>query len=210
MFDFAIRMITDGGPVILVLVALSVLSLAIIAVKLAQFMQTVGGARQVEAALEQFKNGAADTGADTLKNLKSPVARVLAYAINGVASKLSLPMLEAEVERRANAEVESLGRYLRILELIALIAPLLGLLGTVLGMIQSFQELELAEGAANASVLAGGIWQALLTTAVGLMVAIPAAVAATLFSAGADRAAHLIETSSGRLFLIAKENQKQG
>ncbi|WP_338092796.1 MotA/TolQ/ExbB proton channel family protein [Leisingera aquaemixtae] len=91
---------------------------------------------------------------------------------------------------------------IRLLELIAMVAPLLGLLGTVLGMIQSFQELELAQGAANASVLAGGIWQALLTTAAGLMVAIPAAVAAGLFAARIDAAAQAIESAAGRLLLI--------
>ena len=89
-----------------------------------------------------------------------------------------------------------------MLELIAMISPLLGLLGTVLGMIQSFQELALAEGAANASVLAGGIWQALLTTAAGLIVAIPAAIAATLLSARVDTVAQRIEATVGRLFAI--------
>jgi biopolymer transport protein ExbB len=83
-----------------------------------------------------------------------------------------------------------------------MVSPLLGLLGTVLGMIQSFQELEMAQGAANASVLAGGIWQALLTTAAGLLVAIPAAVAAGLFSARIDNAAQSIESAVGRLLLI--------
>jgi biopolymer transport protein ExbB len=78
---------------------------------------------------------------------------------------------------------------------------LLGLLGTVLGMIQSFQELELAQGAANASVLAGGIWQALLTTAAGLLVAIPAAIAAGLFASRIERAAQTIESAVGRLML---------
>jgi len=69
-------------------------------------------------------------------------------------------------------------------------------------MIQSFQELELAQGAANASVLAGGIWQALLTTAAGLLVAIPAAIAAGLFAARIDGAAQLIEGAVGRLLLV--------
>ena len=90
---------------------------------------------------------------------------------------------------------------IRLLELIAMISPLLGLLGTVLGMIQSFQQLELAEGAANASVLAGGIWQALLTTAAGLLVAIPAAVGAGLLSARIERAAQTMESAVGALML---------
>ena len=104
--------------------------------------------------------------------------------------------------RRGNEEVTQMNSLIRLLELIAMVSPLLGLLGTVLGMIQSFQELELAQGAANASVLAGGIWQALLTTAAGLLVAIPAAIAAGLFAARIDGAAQRIESAVGRLLLI--------
>ena len=88
-----------------------------------------------------------------------------------------------------------------------MISPLLGLLGTVLGMIQSFQELELARGAANASVLAGGIWQALLTTAAGLIVAIPATLSANLLSAKVDRASHLMEDSVTRLYVAHDMNK---
>jgi biopolymer transport protein ExbB len=95
-----------------------------------------------------------------------------------------------------------MSKYIRIIELIAMISPLLGLLGTVLGMIQSFQELEMAQGSANASVLAGGIWQALLTTAAGLVVAIPAAVGATLLSEKVERSSQLMEGEIGRLFSI--------
>jgi biopolymer transport protein ExbB len=83
-----------------------------------------------------------------------------------------------------------------------MVSPLLGLLGTVLGMIQSFQELEIAQGWANASVLAGGIWQALLTTAAGLIVAIPAAIAAQLLAARIESAGQLIESTVGQLYLI--------
>ena len=111
-------------------------------------------------------------------------------------------VLASELERRGNAEIEILNRFIRLLEVVALISPLLGLLGTVLGMIQSFQELEMAEGAANASVLAGGIWQALLTTAVGLVVALPAAIASSLLSATVERAAHNVESTVGRFNLI--------
>jgi len=75
-------------------------------------------------------------------------------------------------------------------------------------MIQSFQELELAQGSANASVLAGGIWQALLTTAAGLIVAIPAAVGANLLAARVESAGHLIENTIGQLFLIEDAGTK--
>jgi biopolymer transport protein ExbB len=69
------------------------------------------------------------------------------------------------------------GTGLRALELIAAIAPLLGLLGTVMGMIEAFQTLQSAGAGADPAALAGGIWQALLTTAAGMAVAIPASLA---------------------------------
>jgi biopolymer transport protein ExbB len=94
-------------------------------------------------------------------------------------------------------------RHIRLLELTAMISPLLGLLGTVLGMIRAFQDLAMAEGAANAAMLADGIWQALLTTAAGLLVAIPAAVAAALLNARVERAGEEIEAAVGRLMAEA-------
>lgn len=71
-------------------------------------------------------------------------------------------------------EFRSLDRGLWLLGFLAESAPLLGLLGTVLGMIRAFQEIQGAQGAVDAQLLAGGIWEALLTTAFGLVVAIPA------------------------------------
>ncbi|MEX0970792.1 MAG: MotA/TolQ/ExbB proton channel family protein [Paracoccaceae bacterium] len=206
MMGFVSRLLTDGGPVIFVLACLSVLSIAVMVVKAIQFMGT-GGTKRVVAALNQLQAGQDDAAAATLDGGKGPAGRVVAYGVAGLKSGLSVAALDAEMTRRGNGEVEALNRWLRVLELVALIAPLLGLLGTVLGMIQSFQELEMAEGSANASVLAGGIWQALLTTAVGLVVAIPAAIGASLFSAGAERAAHGIESSAGRLLLIARARE---
>jgi biopolymer transport protein ExbB len=63
-----------------------------------------------------------------------------------------------------------------VLELISTIAPLLGLLGTVLGMIAAFQALQESGSRADPAILAGGIWEALLTTAAGMAVAIPASI----------------------------------
>ncbi len=82
-----------------------------------------------------------------------------------------------------------------------MIAPLLGLLGTVLGMIQSFRSLEMAEGAANASILAGGIWQALLTTAAGLVVAIPAVIGAAILQSRVEAGTSEMERVIGRVTL---------
>ena len=123
--------------------------------------------------------------------------------MEGLARGTERATLEGELLRLGNAEMVRMARHIRTLEVVALVSPLLGLLGTVLGMIAAFRQLELAEGAANASLLAGGIWQALLTTAAGLVVAIPAATAANLLAARVDRAGHLIEDGVARLILPA-------
>ena len=73
-------------------------------------------------------------------------------------------------------ETEKLNRFMPTLEIIGQVSPLIGLLGTVIGMIDSFNELELGGSLVDPSVLAGGIWTALLTTAMGLIVAIPALI----------------------------------
>ncbi len=191
-----------GGPIILILALLSVLSIALIVVKSLQLARARSGADARLGALKQWAEKDRDGAVAALARGRAPADRVTRYALESTLRKMPRKPLEAELMRRGNAEVETMGRHLRLLELVAMIAPLLGLLGTVLGMIQSFQELELAQGAANASVLAGGIWQALLTTAAGLVVAIPAAIGATLLSTRVDAAAHEIESAVGQFFLL--------
>ena len=87
--------------------------------------------------------------------------------------KLNPARLEAEIEHLGSKLLEEMERGLSILSVTGQIAPLLGLLGTVVGMIRAFMVVENLGGRVNASVLAGGIWEALLTTAFGLSIAIP-------------------------------------
>lgn len=194
-------MLVDGGPIIAVLAVLSVVSLTLIVVKAAQLLPVRSGAGLRAAALEQWAAGDRHAAHKTVAAGRSPADRVMAYAMAALARGFRGDRLEAELVRRGNEEVARMNHLIRVIELIAMISPLLGLLGTVLGMIQSFQELEMAQGAANASVLAGGIWQALLTTAAGLLVAIPAALAAGLMSARIEAAAQSIESAVGQLML---------
>lgn len=194
-------MLVSGGPIIAVLLVLSLVSLTVIVVKAIQLWPVTSGKAARAAALETWKSGDRHGAQKALEAGKSPADRVTAYAMRAMTAGLKGAALEAELTRRGNEELAAMNRMIRLLELIAMISPLLGLLGTVLGMIQSFQELALAEGAANASLLAGGIWQALLTTAAGLLVAIPAAVAASLLAARIENAAQNIESAVGQLML---------
>ena len=200
--SFDLSSLGAGGFIIAVLLILSAISLALIVVKIVQLLPARAGATAREAALAQWAQGQKEPAASAVASGKSPADRVMAYAMKSLNGGFKGPALQTELLRRGNEEFARMNSGIRILELIAMISPLLGLLGTVMGMIQSFQSLEMAAGAANASVLAGGIWQALLTTAVGLLVAIPAAVGATLLSARAESAAQMIENSVGRLMLV--------
>ncbi|TMM54123.1 MotA/TolQ/ExbB proton channel family protein [Sulfitobacter sabulilitoris] len=192
--------ILSGGPIVVVLIVLSLGSIALILVKIAQLRGVTGGDARRSAAIGAWANGDRHAAIKALEGAASPADRIAQAAMQGLDRGRARAPLEAELEWRGNVELAALQRHIRLLELVAMISPLLGLLGTVLGMIEAFQELALAEGAANASLLAGGIWQALLTTAAGLLVAIPAAVAASLLSEKVDRAAGKIEVSVGQLF----------
>jgi biopolymer transport protein ExbB len=139
-----------GGPVVVILLILSLISVAIIFAKTVQLSSVRGGAKLRETAFNLWSKGEHDAAQATLAGGKSPADRITAFAMNGTMRDLPRAPLEAEVQRRGNAEVENMSRHIRLLELVAMIAPLLGLLGTVLGMIQSFHENELAQGAANA------------------------------------------------------------
>lgn len=205
MFDGSI--ITAGGPIIWILGVLSVISVVLIFVKLFDLRGTVSGTNRREEAIKLWRSGEADKAQTLVQSGRTPADRVAYFAMSCLDKGIERGVLDIELTRRGNSEVAEMSRYLRTLEVIGMISPLLGLLGTVLGMIQSFQELELARGAANASVLAGGIWQALLTTAAGLIVAIPATLSANLLSAKVDRASHLMEDSVTRLYVAHDMNK---
>lgn len=100
----------------------------------------------------------------------SPLGQLLAAGIT--SHRRGRDVMKESIEEVANHVVHELERYLNTLGTVAAITPLLGLLGTVIGMIKVFTAIQL-EGTGNAAVLAGGISEALITTAAGLTVAIP-------------------------------------
>ena len=174
----ALLLVARGGPVMAVLVGLSVLALAIILAKLLQFRRAqLRRTRFIEPAIADLARGERDRAVAALRQEVNPVARVMETAINAKAhSGLSVEDRDAEIARVGTAEIRGVESYLRGLEIIANVSPLLGLLGTVLGMITAFSELESAGSKVDPAILAGGIWEALLTTAFGLVVAIPALI----------------------------------
>lgn len=103
---------------------------------------------------------------------KSPVANIIRKGLTKY--KLGHERVKEAIENAGRQEISKLEKGLAVLASISGIAPLLGFLGTVTGMISAFMTIEDLAGSANPSDLAGGIWEALLTTAFGLIVGIPA------------------------------------
>lgn len=126
----------------------------------------------------------------------SPLGQVFAAGLSN--ARRGRDIMKEAMEEAAGQASHELERYLTALGIIASITPLLGLLGTVVGMIQVFSAL-LLEGAGNANVLAGGISQALITTAAGLSVAIPAMIFHRFFLRRVDELVVNMEQEASKL-----------
>jgi biopolymer transport protein ExbB len=137
----------------------------------------------------------------------APIGQVFAA---GLAYRhASRDVLKEVVEDTGRHVVHDLERYLSPLGTIAAISPLLGLLGTVSGMIRSFTAIT-AEGVGNPTVLAGGISEALVTTAAGLTVAIPALIAYRHLRGRVDGLVVKIEKESNRFIEALLHQQRTG
>lgn len=110
--------------------------------------------------------------ANELRELRNSSALGQILAAGLLSAKSGRTIMVESIEQAAGHVIHDMSRYLNLLGTIAQITPLLGLLGTVMGMIRVFTEI-MAQGTGNANVLAGGISEALITTAAGLTVAIP-------------------------------------
>ena len=172
------KFLSLGGPVVGLLAVLSLVALTVILVKLWQWwLQRPRPTGVVEQALAHLEKGERAQAVILLQGQPNHRAHVIGQTLRLLdTGVLSLEEVKNEALRLARGAAATLGSYLRILEVIAALAPLLGLLGTVLGMIEAFQAMDAAGTQVNPAVLSGGIWQALLTTAVGLSIAIPVSI----------------------------------
>jgi len=98
-----------------------------------------------------------------------------------------------------------LGRRLGLLSVLGSVLPLMGLLGTVLGMIKVFTRVANAGDAADISILAGGIWEALITTAAGMFIAIPVILFFHFFNRSLEKITHLMQQKSSHLIFVLKK-----
>jgi len=191
-----------GGPALWLIALLSVVTLTLILWKTWRFLSAGAWAGQAtQLAVSHWVKGDRDAALSGLAGRHGLRARLaLAAMQNRANARLSNDDAREETAREAKVILHEARSGLRALELIATIAPLIGLLGTVLGMIEAFQALQDSGSSADPAILAGGIWEALLTTAAGMAVAIPAAMALSWFESVADNVQADMEDAATRIF----------
>ncbi len=169
------ELISKGGLVMIPIGLCSVIGLAIIIERLYYFRKSALGLDTFFSSIQEFlKKGQKDKAIDHCKSFPNPLASLIQSGL----SEDNVPRwkLEEKLSLAGQEEINILGKNIRGLEVIATISPLMGLLGTVIGMVQAFSKVAEYQGQVDPGLLAGGIWVALLTTAAGLAVAIPAVI----------------------------------
>lgn len=197
----AYEIIEKGGPVVMILLALSIVAVMVTLVKLFQFTWLrVGATGTANRALDMWIGGRYQEAYAAVTKSSSPTAVVLSHGMRGLMAGFDERTVREDSERVALSQLSGLRSYMRVLDSTVQIAPLLGLFGTVLGMISAFQALQNAGAEADPTVLAGGIWVALLTTAVGLSIAIPMAFVNSWFEGRIEREKENMEGALTSLF----------
>lgn len=156
----------------------------------------------VDTVEERIKNKNIASAMEVCENSGSSIAKIFLAGLKN--STKGMWLVKEAVEERGGRESIILEKNVGILSTIANLSPLLGLLGTVSGMIKTFKVM--AEGAGNPSLLAGGIAEALITTATGLCVAIPVLVGYRLLKDKAESLIFEMEEHSIKLIEIMEEN----
>jgi biopolymer transport protein ExbB len=178
------ELVTAGGWLMVPIIACSIIAFAIIAERLWTLrVKRVIPRTLVAQVWDQAKSKKLDV--ERLQDLRagSPLGRILAAGL--MNRNASRDIMKEAIEDTGRHVVHELERYINTLGTIAAISPLLGLLGTVIGMIQVFSTIT-TQGVGNPGALAGGISQALITTAAGMVVAIPSLMAYRYFRGKVD------------------------
>jgi len=203
------EVISQGGPVMVVLLGFSVTALAIILLKVYQFWSLgIHKVKFVDQVIDLLEEGDTHSAHKLLETKKHPVAEVLLTTLcMALRHDMDGKDRESEIQRVGSRIIRELESWLRGLSSIAHLSPLLGLLGTVLGMIAAFMQLEAAGSQIHPALLAGGIWEALLTTAFGLAIAIPAMAAYHYLEGWVDRTKATMKDSATRMLLVFADHK---
>ena len=200
------NLFTLGGPMTLPLLLASIFSLAVIIEKAIFFAKNNDNnfrlIKRIEILVEE---GDILSALNELKGKKGTNAKLLSTAL---AHNSEDPARLREVLQAVGEdEIKKMERHLPILDVVAMISPLLGLLGTVIGIISSFNILGTAAGAANPAQISSGIAAALISTALGLIIAIPTAIFYSYFAHKVEKRAHDMNLSMVEIIDVVGNNR---
>lgn len=200
----------EGGMMMWLLGALSILGLGTILERTAYFLKNERDLKGdfKDQIITLVREGKEDEAIELCKKTNNSVSRTVKSIL--LAYKYENDMYESKeklMKEKALEQIENLEKRLSILGIVSFISPMAGLLGTVLGMIKSFKAIAL-EGAGDPNVVANGISEALVTTAAGLLIAIPAIIAYNFFNRKVDKIMMQIEKTSTALINIKKNRDE--
>ena len=196
------KLFTDGGFVMYPLLLISILVVTL-AIERLYFWSKMGTRQQqlIPTVLDLYRNQSNLVFDKLEREQDLPIARIFMSAIglkDATPEEFRLAM-----ENEIHAEIPLLRRFIPVFDAVIGLAPLLGLLGTVTGLITSFSSLKIGQtGGGNSSSVVGGISEALVSTASGVIVAILASVCANLFRGLYQRQIYQIHESTGQLELL--------
>jgi len=196
-----LSMLISGGPVMIPIGLCAIAATIIIIERILFYASVKKGERDILPRIKaSIDKGHYDEAAAICDTVESPVARLMKTGIS--YREYSEAAIKEAVTNQANREIPRLERYLSTLGTIANIATLLGLLGTVTGNIKAFGVLGDLGAMGNPALLAASIAEALVTTAAGLIVSIPAVVFYNYFIAEVNRMVTEMEASVSELVIL--------
>jgi len=194
-----LSIILKGGVIVYILFVFSLIGMTIFIERLIFLRNSRSKSKDFLPAIKELYNTEGTKAAYRYCNLNpSIISNIFKVGLRN-ANKESTELRNI-IESSGDLEIRKLERNLVVLSSLGQVSPLIGFLGTVTGMIRAFMEIEKLGGNVNASVLAGGIWEALITTAVGLGVAIPLFLAYNYIVSRIEE--HILEIEENSLELL--------
>ncbi|HOK71586.1 MAG TPA: MotA/TolQ/ExbB proton channel family protein [Bacillota bacterium] len=202
-----LKYIKAGGPVMYPIIFVSIIGLAVVIEKIIQLFHTQTDSDRIMRSVKlNLAQGRPVEAMQAVKNEKGPIAGVARAAIANYDKPRE--QIRAAVEAAGREEVFMMERKMNVLDGVITLAPLLGLLGTVTGLIKSFQVLSAFGGLTTPAQLSGGIAEAMITTAAGLIVATPLVIIESWLSVVIDdRVADMEKYAIELIALAAGEDE---
>ena len=201
--ETAWNMIKHGGPTLVVLIACSIFTVTLIIERFTFYRSSLGNSADMLAKIKQAST--LSEALSAIEHAPGVAGRVFRMAIQSARDGYSLPEIERLVEGEVTKELIGLEKFLPQLDSMVTMCPLIGLLGTTVGMIRSFS-IVAAIGMSDPTKLAGGISEALVNTATGLAVAIPALFAYNYFTGKKEAILMDMEKGLSELMVILKSS----